>query len=296
MDRDPGQSPEFDAPFLSVVVPMYREAMRIGPTIADASAWLRGWDRPSELILVDDGSDDATFDTAGASADIATGGRLASARVLRHERNLGKGAAVRTGMMASRGRWVLFMDADNSTRVSEVERLFGAIRRGGAAAGAPGGVDVAIGSREAQDSDVRKTPMRSLSGAFFRGALRFMGMSLALDTQCGFKLYSADAASHILRHSTEDRFAFDVEHLAIARRDGIGVTEVGVRWTHAPGGTVSVASDGLKMLRAVRAIRKRLAGTVPDPFTQTFPIEHLAGCVPEAQVEAKPAAGVGAGL
>ena len=296
MDRDPGQFPELDAPFLSVVVPMYREALRIGPTIADASAWLRGWDRPSELILVDDGSDDATFEAAGAAADIATGGRLVSARVLRHERNVGKGAAVRTGMLAARGRWFLFMDADNSTGVREVERLFEAIRRGGSATGAHGGVDVAIGSREADAAEVRRTLLRSLSGALFRGALRFMGMSLALDTQCGFKLYSADAASHILRHSTEDRFAFDVEHLAIARRDGIGVTEVGVRWAHSPGGTVSVASDGLKMLRAVRTIRARLAKAGRDPFAQTLPIEHVAGSVPTAQVEAKPAAGVGAGL
>lgn len=260
---------------LSVVVPMFREARRIGATLSDLIPALRAGPRPSEVVLVDDGSDDRTVEAVKPWLDEAANGSLRSVRLLRLGRNCGKGAAVRAGLGAANGRWRLLMDADNACRVREVEKLFAEANRSGAG--------LVIGSRRVAGAEVTSKASRRLAGGIFRACLWPLGLALAQDTQCGFKLYRADLAEVIANLAREDRFAFDLEHLLIAKRGGFGIAEVGVAWTHVDGGTVRPIRDGLKMLMRAAVIRARHLGPVP--------IAERALPVPAAEIEAKPLAG-----
>lgn len=229
---------------LSVVIPCYREGARVGATMADVTAFLEGFGRGGEVVVVDDGSDDDTADVVRAWV-----GKKGAAPVslLRHPTNRGKGAAVRTGLGAARGRWRLMMDADSSTRVSEVEGLLAVARSTGAG--------LVAGSRRAADARVTARAMRRATGAIFRGALWALGLDLLSDTQCGFKLYREDVARAVCDLGREDRFAFDLEHLLIARSMPGGVAEAGVVWEHRDGGTVRPVRDGLAMLRSAARLR-----------------------------------------
>ncbi len=232
---------------LSVIVPMYNEARRIGATLADLIPALAAGPLRSEVLLLDDGCTDATAEVVRPY--LAPAGAVESVRLVSHERNRGKGAAVRTGLAASRGAWRLMTDADNSCRVDQVGKLLAEVERTGAA--------MAIGSRVAPGAAVEAKAFRSLAGGVFRLALWAMDMSLAQDTQCGFKLYRADFAELIVRNSVEDGFAFDIEHLALARLAGARVAEVGVEWKHCDGGTIHPIRDGLRMVARVAVIKAR---------------------------------------
>ncbi len=260
---------------VSVVVPMFREARRIGTTLSDLIPALRAGVRPSEVVLVDDGSDDRTVEAVEPWLDDVAHGSLRSVRLLRLGRNRGKGAAVRAGLGAANGRWRLLMDADNACRVREVDKLFAEADRSGAG--------LVIGSRRVAGAEVTSKASRRLAGGIFRACLWPLGLALAQDTQCGFKLYRADLADVIASLAREDRFAFDLEHLLIAKRGGFGIAEVGVAWTHVDGGTVRPIRDGLKMLVRAAVIRARHLGPVPTA--------ERALPVPAAEIEAKPLAG-----
>ena len=235
---------------LSVVVPMYKEAARIGETLADLVATLTGeaaGSGGSEIILVDDGSPDATAAVVVPWLTQTPNGNLLRVVLLRHGVNRGKGAAVRTGLAAASGQWVLMMDADNAARVGEVGRLWPFAQRCSA---------MVCGSRNTRDARVKSQALRRLSGGIFRVALSVLGLNLLRDTQCGFKLYRADVARAIVKAGREDGFAFDLEHLLIAKRMG-SIVEVGIAWEHKDGGTVSPVRDGLRMLREAAGIRWR---------------------------------------
>jgi len=243
---------------LCVVIPMFNEAERIGATLGDASAWLRAWRGASEIVLVDDGSRDSTVTAVAPFLTDERSGSLVRVRLERHPINRGKGAAVRTGLGASEAPWTLIMDADNSARVSEVEKLLDVAKRDGVA--------LPFGSRAVPTSEVEALLTRRASGMIFRTALVALGVRLARDTQCGFKLYRRDAAELMVAEAREDRFAFDIEHLMLANKGGLGTAEVGIRWAHRDGGTVSVLRDGPRMLRAAWRINRRLrAWTPPAP-------------------------------
>lgn len=279
MRKPDDQHTEVDNPLglppvsLSVVIPMFREARRIGDTLADVIATLTEKQISAEIITVDDGSTDDTARVAErvAAEHIKNPARITH-RPLRHEHNRGKGAAVRTGLSAARAPWVLMMDADNSARLAELEKLAARAEQTGSA--------LIVGSRAAPDADVDAAPSRKASGLIFRAALCLLGMGFVHDSQCGFKLYRRDAARLCADKATENGFAFDLEHIGLCRRAGLGVEEVGIRWQHRDGGTVNVLTDGPRMLaRAVR-IRRRLRKIQPLP---------TAAC-PEARplVELKP--------
>ncbi len=229
---------------------MFREARRIGPTLDDATRALADAPRLTELLLVDDGSPDDTASVVGPWLSERGRGALLRVRLLRHGVNLGKGAAVRTGLSASAAPWRLFMDADNSTRVTMVERLLDAARDSGAG--------LVVGSRNAEGSEVDARVSRRVMGRVFHLGLRAMGLGFVRDTQCGFKLYRADVADAIVRLGRENRFAFDLEHLGIARKLGVKVREVGVAWAHADGGTIRPVRDGVSMFWRAAVIRARL--------------------------------------
>ncbi len=231
---------------LSVVIPCFREGARVGATLADVEAFLECFARSAEVIVVDDGSDDNTAEVVRASAGAAAS---APVSLVRHQENRGKGAAVRTGLAAARGRWRLMMDADNSTRILEVEGLLAVARSTGAG--------LIAGSRRAADARVTARATRRATGAIFRAALWALGLDLLSDTQCGFKLYREDVARAVCDLGREDRFAFDLEHLLIAKSMPGGVAEVGVVWEHREGGTVRPMRDGLAMLRSAVRLRAR---------------------------------------
>lgn len=252
------------APTVSVVIPMFNEADRVGATLRDAVATLDAWPAPSEIVAVDDGSADGCGELVRTiAAELAEAGSATATRVRVETlpRNRGKGAAVRRGLKASRGAWVLMMDADNSARVAELPKLAAAASRSRAA--------LAVGSRNVRTSEVEADPRRKLSGMIFRAVLGTLGVAFVRDTQCGFKLYRRDAADLCARLGTEDGFAFDIEHIGLCERTRLGVVEVGVRWVHKDGGSISVVRDGLRMIAQAKRIRGRLAQIDPAEGRRT---------------------------
>lgn len=263
------------ASLLSVIIPMYRESARIGPTLRDTIATLKLRSQPSEIVLVDDGSRDDTVQTVEPFLSGTGEGPIERIVLVRFEVNRGKGAAVRAGLARARGTWRLMMDADNAARVDQVFTLFEHAR---------GDTGIVAGSRSAPGAVVEAKGFRKLTGLLFKAALLTLGLRLARDTQCGFKLYRADVADAIAEHGVEDRFAFDIEHLLLAQKLGTHVREVGIRWTHVDGGQINPVVDGLKMLGQAARIRFRDYGTLSLPSDD-------AGRA-TSQIEPKPAAAV----
>jgi dolichyl-phosphate beta-glucosyltransferase len=233
-------APEEGPVDLSVVIPAFNETERIVPTIGAFAAHLAGGDLAWELIVSDDGSTDRTVDL------VRTLG-LANVRVVEAPSNQGKGAAVRRGVAAARGRVILFADADCSTPTSEVDSLLAEIARG---------AEVAIGSRAAAGADVANRSV--LRRALTRGLNTIVRLGLAVpleDTQCGFKMFSAEAAERLFRVQTVDGFSFDLEILYLARRLGMRIAEVPVRWYDAPGSKVDAGKEVVRFLRSIAQIR-----------------------------------------
>ncbi|MFH1171026.1 MAG: dolichyl-phosphate beta-glucosyltransferase [bacterium] len=232
-------------PFLSIIIPAYREAAVLRGSLESAIRFFEGKGFAYEIIIVDDGSPD---DTAAIAEGVAKD--VAAVSVLRMPKNRGKGAAVRLGMQNARGRYALFMDADYSTPIEEVDAL---LRK------AEQGADVVMGSRYLPESQImKKQPFlrRVMSRA---GNLLFrlvLGMRYS-DTRCGFKLFSERARTLLFSRQTLERWGFDTELLAIAGLHHLRVVEVPVRWTdHA--GRPRFFQDSLRSLREIWHIKRRL--------------------------------------
>ena len=233
-----------ETPSLSIVVPAYNEGRRLPGTLARVAAYLAATPEflPAEVIVVDDGSSDGT----GAAAAAVRPPAGVAVRLVTLPRNRGKGAAVRAGMAASRGRRVLVTDADLAAPIEDVALL--------AAAGA----DVAVGSRALRRELIsRRQPLpRDYLGRLFNLALRALGLTRFRDTQCGFKLLDGQLARRLAAELRLDGFAFDVELLARARRAGATLAEVPVRWHHVDGSRVQPLRHGLRMF--LDSLRVRL--------------------------------------
>jgi dolichyl-phosphate beta-glucosyltransferase len=236
---------------LSVVVPAFNEGPRIGATLTRIRAHLAARHGTWEIVVVDDGSTDDT--AARAETVLGTTGR-----VLRHARNLGKGAAVRMGMLAARGARRLFTDADLSTPMDELEKLERALDAGAA---------IAIGSRALDRSllEVHQPPLREAAGRLFNVVVRSVAVPGIYDTQCGFKLFRADAADALFGMSRVDGFGFDVEVLALARRSGLPIAEIGVRWRNGPVTRVTMLGGAAAFIDPLRVRLMMLAGRYPRP-------------------------------
>ena len=228
-------------PTVSVVIPAYNEEIRILPTIGAIATYMCSRGEPWELVIADDGSTDATV-------SLLHGLDLANMRVLVADRNRGKGSAVRRGMHAARGEYLLFADADQSTPIEQFDGLLDQLTRHG--------YDVAIGSRACAGSDVSgKSLLRKILSGGLRTIVR-MGFGLGIaDTQCGFKLFTADAAHGLFGLQVIDSFSFDLELLYLAARLGLNVVEVPVEWIDAPGSKVDTARVSLQFLTELMRIR-----------------------------------------
>jgi dolichyl-phosphate beta-glucosyltransferase len=226
---------------ISVVIPAYNEEWRILPTIGAIATYMSSLKLPWELVIADDGSKDTTAALVG---DL----NLPNLRLLIAERNGGKGSAVRRGVAAARGATILIADADQSTPIEQ----FGAFL----AKVTSGGHDIAIGSRGAIGSSVsNKSWYRKLMSWGLQRIVRtFFGIKVR-DTQCGFKVFTADCAHDLFERQIIDGFSFDLEVLYLANKLGYRTAEIPVEWIDAPGSTVDAAKVAAKFLSDLVHIR-----------------------------------------
>jgi dolichyl-phosphate beta-glucosyltransferase len=230
-------------PHLSIVIPAYNEEEQLEGSMAKIAGYLREDDLQAEILVVDDGSTDATSRIASK----AMGGLRG--RVIRNDENRGKGFSVRRGCLEACGRWVLLTDADLSAPIEEHRKL--------AAAARDFDLDVVIGSRGLADSriEVRQNRLREYMGKTFNLIMRKMTGLPFRDTQCGFKLMDRKRIRPLFECMVVDRFAFDVELLFLCARFGLAVREVPVVWRNEPKSRVSLIKDPLNMLYDVARVR-----------------------------------------
>jgi dolichyl-phosphate beta-glucosyltransferase len=232
---------------LSIVVPAYNEELRLPPTLAKLKAFLDKQPLRYEIVVVDDGSKDNTIGVVHQA--MAT---IPNLRLVRQVPNRGKGAAVRRGMLEARGQIRVMCDADGSMPPDELPKLLAPIVSCRA--------EIAIGSRYADGAktDVKQPFYRVL---WSRLANRVIQRSLVpgvRDTQCGFKAFTAEAARDLFRYGRIDGWAFDLEILALARRRGYAIAEVGVEWKDDGRSRVNPLKDMWKVIREALTIRRNL--------------------------------------
>ena len=240
-------------PDLSIVIPAYNEEHRITPTLARLDAFLRTQPLRYEIVVVDDGSTDNTCGVVALAMATIPGLVL-----VRQTPNRGKGAAVRRGMLEARGQIRVMSDADGSMPPEQLPRLLAPIIARTA--------QIAIGSRYAEGAhtEARQPLYRVL---WSRLANRVIQRSLVpgvRDTQCGFKAFTAEAAANLFHDGRIDGWAFDLEILALARRRGFAIAEVGVEWTDDRRSRVSPVRDMWRVVREALTIRKNLRRGVYD--------------------------------
>jgi len=235
---------------LSIIIPAYNEERRLTSTLERIHGYLAGagW-KFSEVVVVDDGSRDGTAALVDRFAAQAS-----SVRLLRNPGNRGKGYSVRHGMLDAKGEWALFTDADLSSPIEELEKLW--IKAQEARA------QVAIGSRALDRSLIgtHQPLVREYAGRAFNLAVRITTGLPFWDTQCGFKLFETRAAREIFRRQQIDRFGFDVEVLFIARKLGYSAVEVPVRWNDVAGTKVSLLNGLMAFLDPLQVRLNQLKG------------------------------------
>lgn len=232
---------------VSIVIPAYNEERRLGRTLERICGYAPVRCRFREILVVDDGSTDATV-------ALVEEWRRADDRVrlVRNPGNRGKGFSVRHGVLEATSPAILFSDADLSTPIEEIEKLHPALAR------AP----IVIGSRALPDSvlEVHQPLYRELSGRAFNLFFQALVGPGIHDSQCGFKLFARDAARDVFPRLTVDGFGFDIELLYVARRRGHAVEEIGVRWIDDPDTKVSLLRDAPRMFSDLVRVRWRHRG------------------------------------
>lgn len=238
-------------PELSIVIPAYNEELRLPTTLERIAAYARKSDREVEVLVVDDGSTDRTAAVAESFR-----GKIPALRVVSNALNRGKGFSVRHGVRESRGRIVLFTDADLSAPIEEADKLIDALAH----------FDLAIGSRAVNRSliTVHQSAFREFAGILFNKVVRVSLRLPFVDTQCGFKAFLRERCRILFEQQTIERFGFDPELLYLARHHGLRAVEIPVRWGHSPATKVSMLRDSLQMFLDVFKIRwNSLLGRYP---------------------------------
>lgn len=219
---------------LSIVIPAYNEQERLGETLGSIETYIREKNINAELIVVDDGSTDATSTVVQSYQH-----RIANLRCVSLPRNHGKGFAVKQGIQKSTGKHILFTDADHSTPIDELDALLSTLKRTNAG--------VVIGSRYAKESVIlrRQPPLRVAIGRIGNFFIRSFLIDGISDTQCGFKLFVNAAAQDIFSFQKIQRFGFDVEILIVAQNLGYHIEEVPVRWINSTGTRFRPVKDSM---------------------------------------------------
>jgi len=231
--------------YFSVVIPAYNEEERLPPTLKEVVEYLKKQNFSWEVLVVNDGSND---NTAKVVAEFAQS--HPNVRLIDNKTNQGKGAVVKQGMLEAKGEWRLFMDADNSTPISEVEEFWPFIRD----------YEVIIGSRYVQGSKI--TEKQPFIRRFISRAGNILIQLLILpgiqDTQCGFKMFSQKATEAIFPKQRFMRWSFDMEILAIAKKAGFKIKEVPVVWRNAPQSKLKAVKAALRTLKDLFLIKWNL--------------------------------------
>ncbi|MCQ2800644.1 MAG: glycosyltransferase family 2 protein [Bacilli bacterium] len=237
---------------LSIVIPCYNEAIDIVKNVQVVKNYLNDKQISYELILVNDGSKDNTKEVIESIPDVLA---------LSYDNNRGKGGAIKYGIEAATGDYVLFMDADLSTDISAIEKVVEL---------APD-YDLIIGSRHATGSVIKKKQpfLRVFIGRCCRFLVKMLFHTKFKDTQCGFKAMRIDVAKKIASKQMINNFAFDVEYLYIANLNNLSIYELGITWSDDRGSTVSPVKSSLKFFKDIFAIRRHkkkyyFDGTVPQ--------------------------------
>lgn len=230
------------------MVPAFNEESRIGGSIERLRDYLQTFEKPWEIVVVDDGSSDRTAEIVDEQSKADGRVRLVKAP------HAGKGAAVKRGMLEAKGEWRFLSDADLSMPPGNLQRFFSA--DGGTPA-----YDISIGSREAAGARRIGEPWsRHFLGRVFNWTVKLVALRGIEDTQCGFKLYSAEAANVVFPIQRLQGFAFDVENLFIARKAGFSIGEVPVDWQYYEGGKVTLVSSVAAYLDIFRVRLNQLMG------------------------------------
>jgi len=236
--------------YLSVIIPAYNEESRLGPTLTKIAEFLKTKSYPSEILVVDDGSTDRTGDIVNELRE-----KYPTIKLLSNPQNCGKGYSVRMGVKAAQGEFILFSDADLSTPIEELDKFLAQILENN--------FDIVVGSRALPDSRiiVHQPIYRVLAGKIFNKIARLFTIKKIKDSQCGFKLFRKEAAKKIFAKTSIKRFAFDVEVLFIAQRQGYKIKEIPVRWYNSPLSRVGFFRDSLNMfLDVIRIWQNYLRG------------------------------------
>lgn len=235
-----------EKPLLSIVIPAYKEEERIHKILDAIIKYEESKNFPIEVIVVVDGSPDKTVEAASVYKE-----KIPGLKIIDRKENKGKGYTVREGVMAAKGKYILFSDADNSTPIEQVDKLLKYKEE----------YPVIIGSRYIKGGRLAHPQgiVRKFGGRVMNLVIRMFAVRGIKDTQCGFKLFEHDAAKEIFKRMTFERFSFDIEILAIARRHKYKIKEVGIVWYDDPHSTVSPIKDGLKMIRDAWRVRVNLS-------------------------------------
>lgn len=230
--------------YLSIIIPAYNEEQRISSTLDIVLDYFNTKDYKTEILVVDDGSNDKTVEIIREYSM-----KSPMVALVQNPYNQGKGAAVRRGMLHAQGQYLLFSDADLSAPIGDVERLIPYLEQG---------YDIAIGSRNIKDKDVKivAIPKRMFMGRCFHWFVQSLILPGYKDTQCGFKLFKHDVAKHIFSLQKLDRFSFDVEILYLAKKHGYKVKEVAVNWVHVDNSRINLFSDPVQMFIDILKIKQ----------------------------------------
>lgn len=233
---------------LSIVIPAYNEEKRLPGFLSDVIEYIEKIGINAEILIVDDGSKDAT---AQVVDDMAK--RNSKVKLIKQIPNQGKGAAVRRGVLESEGKFIIYADADGATPISELDKFIPLMMES---------ASIVIGSRKAGSDEVDRARkgIRALMGIFFYKIVNFFAVPGIQDTQCGFKMFRRDIARKIFSRAMEKGWAFDVELLYIAQLLGCSIHEVPVNWHEVEGSKVNPLKDSLKMLVAIFRIRSAHGG------------------------------------
>ncbi|MCY3915606.1 MAG: glycosyltransferase family 2 protein [Chloroflexi bacterium] len=231
-------------PFLSIVIPAHNEESRLPPSLAQIDAFLRTKSFESEVIIVENGSEDRTYEVARDCARA-----YPNVSVIQSPDNLrGKGLAVKQGMLAATGDWRFICDADLSMRIEELAKFLPPHSDGH---------DIVIASREAPGAvRVDEPEYRHIMGRVATFIIKVAAIRDYEDTQCGFKMFSGKVAEDLFAVQRMNGIGFDVELLFIAKRRGYRVKEMPITWYYDPYSTMRLWDDSMKLLREIWEIRR----------------------------------------